>query len=307
MTVARSEGHVQSSAVLEAVTDSDHTLDLPDGRRMGYAVFGEPQGHPVVYAHGFPASRVEAGIYDAAARRAGVAIIAPDRPGFGLSDFQADRRIVDWADDVAHLADALGLQRFSLLGGSGGCPFALVCAWRFRERLVRVATVAGLAPPVDRALVRDMSFAARIAFALARHAPGAFGVLYGGIGSVVARYPGVLFLLNPPSRADVAVIEDRAIRDLLRASTREAFRVGTAGALHELRLLSQPWGQEPKAMDVRVTVWHGEEDGIVPSGMGRDLAARMPSAELRLLRGEGHISLPVRHGEEILRDLLPSD
>ena len=292
--------------MLEAMTDGDHTLVLPDGRRMGYAVFGDPQGHPVVYAHGFPASRLEAGLYEAAARRVGAAIIAPDRPGLGLSASQAGRRIVDWAADVAHLIATLGLPRVSLLGGSGGCPFALACARRLRERLVRVATVAGLAPSVDRALVRDMSFAARAGFALARQAPGAFGALYGGIGSVVARYPDVLFLLNPATGPDLAVLEDRGVRDLLRASTREAFRAGTAGPLHELRLLSQPWGFEPEAVSARVAVWHGQEDGIVPSEMGRHLAARMPAAELRLLPGEGHISLPVRHCEEILRDLLPS-
>src|SRR5687767_15639086 len=86
-------------------------ITLADRRKVEVAEFGAPNGRPVIYCHGFPASRLDAQLADEAAREAGVRLIAPDRPGYGLSDFQPGRRIGDWPRDVAEIADALGLQR----------------------------------------------------------------------------------------------------------------------------------------------------------------------------------------------------
>ena len=84
--------------------------------------YGSPRGLPIIHCHGTPSSRVEGDlIFNAAiAAELGVRIIVPDRPGMGRSDFQPGRRIVDWPDDVLELAAALGLDRFAVLGSSGG-------------------------------------------------------------------------------------------------------------------------------------------------------------------------------------------
>ena len=125
---------------------TEESLLLAEGRRLGFATFADPDGRAVIYAHGFPACRLEAELFDGAAREVGAWLIAPDRPGFGRSDFQPARAVLDWPSDVAQLADALGLARFSLLGGSAGCPYALATACRLPERTRRVALIAGLAP-----------------------------------------------------------------------------------------------------------------------------------------------------------------
>lgn len=124
----------------------EQRIFLPDGRSLGFARLGCPAGLPLIYLHGFPASRLEAGILNAAANSLGVSIIAPDRPGFGLSDFQPRRTILDWPNDVVHLANALSIDRFSLLASSGGCPYAAACAHQFPQRLIRVGIMAGLVP-----------------------------------------------------------------------------------------------------------------------------------------------------------------
>jgi len=119
-------------------------VKLPDGRKLAYAEFGRPEGHPVLYFHGSPSSRLEPLLYgDDVFHQFGLRIIAPDRPGMGQSDFQPRRGFSDWPKDVLVLADTLGLERFSVLGNSGGCGYAAACAARIPERLHAVVIVSG--------------------------------------------------------------------------------------------------------------------------------------------------------------------
>ncbi len=97
-------------------------IKLRDGRALGYAEFGSPEGEPVFYFHGFPNSRVDWLISDPddAAGALNTRIIAPDRPGYGLSDYQRGRKLLDWPQDVLELANALQIDKFAVLGISGG-------------------------------------------------------------------------------------------------------------------------------------------------------------------------------------------
>ena len=98
-------------------------------------------------------------------------LIAPDRPGFGESSFKPGRTIGAWADDVVQLADRLGLDRFALLGVSGGGPYALACAARMPDRVSRVALVGGLGPLSREELTKDMRPFNRSALRLAARSP----------------------------------------------------------------------------------------------------------------------------------------
>jgi pimeloyl-ACP methyl ester carboxylesterase len=104
------------------------TIRLRGGRRLGYAERGDPGGRPLLYFHGWPGSRVEGCLGDEPARAKGIRLMALDRPGMGLSDHQPRRALVDWPDDVIEVAAALRLDRFAVLGISGGGPYAAVCA-----------------------------------------------------------------------------------------------------------------------------------------------------------------------------------
>ena len=282
---------------------SQWRITLPDGRSLGYGRFGNPSGPPVVYSHGFPASRLEAGLLSEAADRAGVQLIAPDRPGFGLSEFQPGRRILDWATDIASLADQLGFAQFRLLGGSAGCPYALACAHRLQQRILRVGIIGGLGPTDEKEAVGRMSKAARLGFFLARRTPLIFKFAYGGLGQLVARYPSLAYRLNEATGPDRELLARPQVRSILDASIQEAFCRGTAGALHEFSLLALPWGFDLEGISVPLDIWHGRQDGVVPHAMGELLAEKAPNGRLHLIAGEGHVSLPVRRGVEILETL----
>src|SRR5215472_6981947 len=122
------------------------TIRLADGRALGFAEYGDPNGAPLFFFHGLWASRLTSHPDHEIARSLGVRLITMDRPGIGCSAPKPGRRLIDWPEDVAALADALQLQRFAILGWSGGGAYALACASRIPERLTAVGLASGGAP-----------------------------------------------------------------------------------------------------------------------------------------------------------------
>lgn len=289
------------------MTDSpDHQITLADGRRLGYAHFGTAHGPPIIYFHGFPASRLEARLIQPAALRHKVRVIAVDRPGYGLSEFQPDRKMTDWPDDVVQLADALGLERFALLGVSGGGPYALVCAWKIPQRINGAAVVAGLGPVYEAWAVREMSVAARLGFFLARRSAWLLHAIYGGMtAKIMQRHPELVLglLIRSSPSTDSIVLRRTEIREAIHAAIRDALRSGPSGPLWDMILYSRRWGFRLEDIEVPIDVWQGEADATVPASHARYLAGTLPHVRLRLLPHEGHFSLPVNYMDEILRAL----
>ena len=113
--------HCHAEAVAEHRSVDDHVLRLRDGRSLGFAEYGRPDGVVVVNAHGGLVGRLDVAAAAPFAERAGVRLISPDRPGIGLSDRMPGRTMLDWAEDVAELLDQLGVARFAAMGWSMGC------------------------------------------------------------------------------------------------------------------------------------------------------------------------------------------
>jgi pimeloyl-ACP methyl ester carboxylesterase len=130
------------------MTGTAHSsVQLRDGRRLTYRALGRIDGFPVLYMHGAIGSpRWHSAELDAVVASLGIRYLAVNRPGFGGSDPSPDRTVADYAADVEDLADALGMERFSVIGVSAGAPFALACAWALPGRVVAVAAASPLAP-----------------------------------------------------------------------------------------------------------------------------------------------------------------
>jgi pimeloyl-ACP methyl ester carboxylesterase len=281
---------------------------LRDGRALGYAEFGAAAGKPVLYFHGFPGSRLEARMAADAAARLQIRLIAIDRPGVGLSDFQPGRSLADWPHDVLDLADTLTLRRFAVLGVSGGGPYAAVCAARIPFRLTRVGIVAGLAPMTDPERERRNDPFARFPFSLARVAPWLGRPLYyAGAGRVLRRNPEkfLKYLRERSPVADRMVLARPEVHEALLDSVLAATAGGSRGGGRELTIHGRPWGFHLQEIPIEVLLWHGELDAVVPVSMGRYLARTIPKCRACFLPGEGHYSLPVNHMEEILAALAP--
>jgi pimeloyl-ACP methyl ester carboxylesterase len=282
---------------------ASNTIRLRDGRTVGYAEWGDPQGAPVIYFQGTPSCRLNHPD-ESIARALGARLITIDRPGFGRSDAASERKLLDWPDDVAQIADALGLERFALVGISGGGPYVAACAYKIPERLSNAAIVGGAgpmeSPRATEGMARERVWGARIV----RHAPWLLAALIW-----LFRHPG----RNPQrfferftrelADCDRAIIEQPAMRRMLTESYAESARQGIRGFLVELRVLSEPWGFRLEEIPMEIHIWHGEEDTSTPVSMAHYMAAAIPRSRLKVFPGEGHFLL-FDHWEEILKLLL---
>lgn len=279
---------------------------LRDGRALSYAEFGDPQGRPLFYFHGFPGSRLEASLSDEDALKSGVRIIAPDRPGIGRSDQKQSRAIADWPDDITELADTLGIDKFAVLGVSGGGPYACACGWKIPERLTCIGLVCALGPAHSPELVSLMHARTRLILRIASQAPSvaAFAARH-VLGPYLRRRPqDVLWLLSLSGpAADRRILAQEDIMRTFVTAITEAFAQGSHGVTDELLLLSSRWGFSPQDIPTPVQLWHGEADCTVPVCFGKRYSQHLPHCNARFLPDEGHFSLPVVHMREILASL----
>ena len=288
---------------------ADQTIRLADGRVLGYAEYGPAAGPPLFVFHGLPGSRLA--VPELWPTEPGaVRVIAPDRPGMGMSTFQPGRRLTDWAGDVGQLADALGIGRFLVAGFSGGGPHALAATHGLPGRVIAAGVIAGAGPISDRETRRVLTRANpanRLIFTLARSAPVLLRPLIAHHARAVRRHPARVLDAAARARslpeADRQAMTDPRLRAQMTATAAEAFRQSVRGAVHEAHICAQPWGFDPAAVKPGVLLWHGDQDTNAPVGMARQLAAQITSSRLTIYPGEGHLIVP-RHWDEIAAALL---
>jgi pimeloyl-ACP methyl ester carboxylesterase len=282
------------------------SITLPDGRLLAYADIGDPVAHPVFYFHGFPGSRIEAQFSRDIVREVGARVISVERPGYGQSCFAPERKITDWSGDVVALADALGIERFSILGVSTGGVYALACATQIPERLLSVGIACTPAPADAHAIRREMDWVSRLGFYLSqRHSKLGELVLGRFLGFVLRHWTAFFLKLitigGPVS--DRLALDDPNFRDAVLASLREAYRAGHRGPFYDLHLVSREWDFELQEVQLPVHLWHGQHDTVVPVAMGQYLAEHFKDCHAHYPEGEGHFSLTVNYMEHALRTL----
>lgn len=282
---------------------TDLVLQLEDGRQLGYAEYGKPDGRPIFYFHGLPGSRYECGLFHPAAKALGVRIISLDRPGYGLSTAQPGRTLKAWPQDVKALADALELQHFSVIGVSGGGPCALACARALPERIEATSIACGLGPVSHKPLMQDMNGVARLAFYLGERNPALLLKLYGlPLEKLSTSHPDALIRMMGAimTRPDRQALLHPESRQALSASLREAFGQGLQGALDDVQIYARDWSFDLHDINGRIRLWHGDSDRVVPLSHSEYLDSQLPDSELEVIPGEGHFSLPINLAHRIV-------
>jgi pimeloyl-ACP methyl ester carboxylesterase len=274
---------------------SEGSVVLAGGRAVGFAEWGDPDGHPVVVFHGGPGSRLFGVGCEALAGRLGLRMVCLERPGFGRSDYVADRTVLGWVDDVAEVITVLGIDRFVVVGVSAGSPYALACAARPASGLGAVGVIAGLVPAqfstddeFSSLVERDRTEAEAAA---RRH----FEVM-------AADVDGSARAMATREGPDRKILERPEVQQQFAATRREAFRHGVDGAVLDLMLVHEPWGFDLKDVAVNTRWWHGELDPVAPLASVRAATAATP-IELTVYEDEGH-AINVAHGAEILTTLV---
>lgn len=279
---------------------TDQTLRLPDGRRLGYAAYGAPDGMPVLYFHGAPGSRrsIFPDMAAAAAQR-GVRLIVPERPGYGLSDPAGERSLADWIADVKALTDALEIDRFRLIGFSLGSLYALACAQALPARVERVAIVGGPAPLSVKGVDAGRPAEMRALYDLAASDPHALREAMAPLAASAAGLVDTMAALA--SAVDRELIAAR--RPGFEADYAETLRGGIEGVAGDTVLAAGAWTFPLAEIQAEVDLWIGTEDCFTPPAMTRHLASVLPRNRVFELAGAGHFCL-YTHWHDILDELI---
>ena len=275
---------------------------LPDGRSLAYAEYGAPGGKPLFYFHGSAGSRLEPAMLDGEdLEKAGVRLIACDRPGMGGSDFQPGRGYSHWPADVVALADSLGLVKFGVFGVSGGSGYAAVCARFIPERL-SAAVIASGAGSMDSPEARgSLPFMGRLTWGLAARSVRLIGLFLSltkpQVQADVAKIRKGLQRSMPPEEA---LIFDKPGRlEAFIASAAESMRQGMHGIAWDTHLCARPWDFRLEEIRFPVRLLHGEADRNVPVAIARQVAAAIPGCQATFYPGEGHFSTVINHLDEV--------
>jgi pimeloyl-ACP methyl ester carboxylesterase len=253
-----------------------------DDRRLAVHLSGDPDGEPVFYLHGTPGSRVGPRPTDKELKRRNVWLISFDRPGYGRSDRKQYRTVADVAPDVEAIADELGLERFAVLGRSGGGPHALACAALLHERVTRAAALVSLAPRHAAGLkwFEGMAESNVDAYTIAEEDPQELSNrLKLATEEITADPASHIAVLTPEMpEADRRIVADGNVRAGLEQNFLEGVRISAEGWIDDVLAFCSPWGFDVRHIRVPVYLWHGGRDVFSPVAHTQWLAHRIPGA-----------------------------
>jgi pimeloyl-ACP methyl ester carboxylesterase len=260
------------------LTEIDVTVK--DGRTLRVHDTGADAGLTVFWHHGTPQTGLPP---DPLLDTPGIRWVGYDRPAYGGSTRLPGRTAASAAADVAAIADALGIERFAVVGSSGGGPPALGCAALLPDRVLAAVSMSGLAPFDADGLDWFAGMAPSGAAELRAAATGR-EALRAHLAAHRGQEPDVFIT------TDIAMFDGQYGPWLINSST-QGMANGEDGFLDDDRSTVTPWGFDPTDIVAPVLFLHGDHDRCVPVTHSEWLAGRIRHSELRVCPGEGHLSV----------------
>jgi pimeloyl-ACP methyl ester carboxylesterase len=280
------------------MTRRDQITTAPDGRTLCFAEWGDPGGFPVFSLHGTPGGRLNRHPDESKYAEAGARVITYDRPGYGRSDRHAGRAVVDCVADIAAIADTLGIDRFSVTGGSGGGPHSLAVAARLPDRVVRARCDVGVAPfpadgldwvaGMDPLNVTEFGWAQAGESTLLPNIEKEIAEMAARVADDPSKIMGDFEL----SEADRAVLQREDLAQVIREATEDLARGGPWGWVDDDLVFVKPWGFDISEITVPVEVRYGLTDVLVPAAHGEWLGTHVPNATVVAEADQGHMGDP---------------
>ncbi|OBI98356.1 alpha/beta fold hydrolase [Mycobacterium asiaticum] len=282
-------------------------IAVGEGRQIGFAEFGAPQGRAVFWLHGTPGARrqipTEARVY---AEHHNVRLIGVDRPGIGSSTPHQYETLSAFAEDLRVIADTLGIEKMAVVGLSGGGPYTLACAAGLPERVVAVGVLGGVAPTQGPDAISGgaMDLGLRVAPLLKfGGSPLRIGasLLIQAVRPIASPALDIYALLSP--QADRHLLTRPEFKAMFLDDLLNGSRKQLAAPFNDVILFARDWGFRLADVKVPVRWWHGDHDHIIPFAHGEHAVSRLPNAELFHLPEESHLA-GLGRGEEILATLM---
>ena len=287
---------------MKAFPEKKSLIKLRNGNNIGYAIYGNKKNFPIFYFHGWPGSRFE--LKNIPLKKKKCFIIALERPGYGISDPISKFKILDWPKIVLEVANKLKIKKFSIIGVSGGAPFALACANTIKnKRLKSIAIVCALAPNkakgMDKGRVGMLlnfgrkPFISWLIFNFLR-----VRLLNGNLEKSFNKWKNKISL--PEIDLKLFTI-DRGKR--LMENFKEAVKHGTKGVHRDANLYSNYWGFKLKNIKKKIFVWHGDKDLTVPIITNKYYKKKLKNKKIFIKPNEGHFSICYNFMNDIIQQV----
>jgi len=262
---------------------------LSDGRKLGYAEYGDPKGKPAFFFHGWPSSRLAGVETNGIATKYNVRIISVERPGYGLSDYKENRKLIDWPDDIVELADHLKFNKFAIMGVSGAGPYVAACACKIPHRITNAGIVVGLGPAntkknLERMLITGLFFKANH-----YHVP--FINYFASFLSLVSfkYFPSIGNRFGFPAKEDQNLLKKKELAKEIDEAIIEGFRNGIKGPALDLKIYASDWGFKLKDIKAKVYLWYGAKDRNISVNMGIYYNSQIKGSKLFINPNGGHL------------------
>ncbi|KAK6442660.1 hypothetical protein LTR95_001115 [Oleoguttula sp. CCFEE 5521] len=305
---------------------SHRTLDLPDGRKFGYAFYGSasPNAPTIIFIHGSGDNRLSGGFFHTAAEDLDIRIISVDRPGWGLSSARMGGSVLDFAQDVKYLTSELNIQHYGLIGASGGGPFTLACAHILPKDQLKSVTMLIAAGPWQSTVMQHAKWFPWLFWTVINNS----AVLRRwGARQAMTKYRNMsckdyvtinrkrmtswwVHLISRPHEKDLAIFSDDAAfeysYDLLQENCKRAD--GVDGMVEDWRIMTTEdlgFELEDIRRDLPIQLWYGLYDTSISWHVGEELKKRLPGDKVELhVREETHISMLLNCRTEVLEKAL---
>ena len=284
----------QPNALMPQETDvSFHLLELKEGRKLGYRIFGPTDGWPVFYFHGTPSSGMEAQLIEnEVLEKNEIRLISIDRPGIGMSGFQKQRNFSHWAKDVEAVANELGIEKFSILGFSGGAGYVAACAALIPNRLQTAVIVAGAWKMNVKEANEHVFESIRLFWKVAAKAPFIVPFIIKAMRTEKDEITEdeIELWKHRTTEIDFNFLKENNRIAILKSSVNQAI-ANIKGVTWDVLMYVKDWDIALEKIQFPITLFHGLQDRNVPVALVEKTVSVLPNATLKLYEHEGHYSI----------------
>jgi pimeloyl-ACP methyl ester carboxylesterase len=212
---------------------------------------------------------------------------------------------MNWTEDINFAATSLGLEKYSILGLSGGAPYALACAYRYPQRITGLTIVSGLAPLNEVVNSLPNKFLLKLLLAIANKSTWLiYPFVMTEARTVKLKPHSYKRRLSKLSGPDGELYTNPVFADIRTQVVLEASRAGIKGWVYEANLLTKSWGFNIDGITIPIHLWYGMQDTYIPFVMAEYLASSLTHCKTHFIEGEGHVSLLVNHGMDIIKSMF---
>lgn len=283
-------------------------FESSDQVQVSYDIYGDSESkQAILFFHGFPGSHLQGSFLNQKLKDLNQVMVAVDRPGYGNSSWINPKEWDLATQAYSQLMTSLGFDKITIMGVSGGSPMAHMTASRLNERVLQLIVVCGLAS-FSKLNRPSFSINQKRLLDLAKLIPTTFLkiILNKGLSSFKPE-KRLQHLIQTLHESDREVLAAPKNQDLLLQSMKWARNQGSHGIVWDSQIFCQDWLHQfcdlTHFKKFSTIYYHGENDFLLSPTMSLLMHQSVSQSTYRLIKNQGHYSLPLMEQNRIFEEL----